>query len=259
MGAPRASFGAGEMLAEMDAIGVDRAVIVPPVWAGDENDTALAAAAAHPGRFSVMGRFDPFAPGLRDRLERQLAQPQLLGFRMSGRWGSRPTAFMDALATNSLDEFWDACESLQVPVMCLTLQRPEVLGPVAERHPHLTLIVDHMAGADPSSREGADAVLQSLVELARHPGVHVKVSGVPNRSEEPFPFVDMHPVVRSIYDSFGVDRMIWAADITQLTRNTYAECLRVWQEGIPFLTGADRAAILGGTAARALNWPETMD
>jgi predicted TIM-barrel fold metal-dependent hydrolase len=259
MAAPRASFSAAEMLAEMDAIGVGRAVIVPPVWAGDENDTALAAARAHPGRFAVMGRFDPFAPRLRERLEAQVADPHLLGFRMSGRWGSRPRSFMDALAEDGLEDFGDACESLHVPVMCLTLQRPEVLGPVAERHPGLTLIVDHMAGVGPPSQDGADAVLRSLIDLARHPGVYVKVSGVPNRSREDFPFADMHPVVRAIYDSFGPQRMIWAADITQLTKNSYADCLRVWQEGIPFLSAADKEAILGGTAARALNWPETMD
>lgn len=259
MGAPRASFGAGEMLAEMNAIGVDRAVIVPPVWAGDENASALAAAKAHPGRFAVMGRFDPFAPLLRERLERELANSELLGFRMSGRWGSRPVSFMDALAEDALEDFWEACESLRVPVMCLTLQRPEVLEPVAERHPRLRLIVDHMAGAGPPSQDGAAAVLRSLVALGRHSGVHVKVSGVPNRSREGFPFTDMHSVVRAIYDGFGADRMIWAADITQLTKNTYAECLRAWQEGIPFLSSADREAVLGGTAARVLNWPETMD
>jgi hypothetical protein len=50
--------------------------------------------------------------------------------------------------------------------------------------------------------------------------------------------------------------MMWAADITQLTRNTYAECLRLWQEGLPFLSERDRDLILGGTAARVLKWPE---
>src|SRR5262245_2472914 len=37
-------FSAEEMLAEMDAAGVDRAIIVPPTWAGDSNDWALAMA-----------------------------------------------------------------------------------------------------------------------------------------------------------------------------------------------------------------------
>jgi predicted TIM-barrel fold metal-dependent hydrolase len=49
-------------LAEMDAAGVDRAVIVPPTWAGDSNDWALDLAAQYPKRFAVVGRFDAQAP-----------------------------------------------------------------------------------------------------------------------------------------------------------------------------------------------------
>ena len=259
MGASRESYSAEEMLAEMDAIGVDRAVVVPPVWAGDENDVALATATAYPGRFAVMGRFDPFAPMVRERVEREIGRPHLLGFRMSARWGTRDTTFMEALEGDEIEDFWDACEALELPVMCLTLRRPEALAPVAERHPNLTLIVDHMAGAGALSQEGAADLLASLTSLGRHPGVCVKVSGVPNRSQQAFPFEDMHPVVRAIYDSFGPERMLWAADITQLTKNTYGECLRVWQEGIPFLTAADKDAILGGTAARVLRWPESTN
>ena len=54
--------------------------------------------------------------------------------------------------------------------------------------------------------------------------------------------------------------MLWAADITQLTKgkNTYAECLRLWQEGLPFLSASDRDRILGGTAAEVLRWPESQ-
>ncbi|RYY87294.1 MAG: hypothetical protein EOO24_34925, partial [Comamonadaceae bacterium] len=60
--------GDAEMVDLMNAAGVHRAVIVPPSPAGDRNDTALEAAAQFPGRFVVMGRFDPTAPGARDRL-----------------------------------------------------------------------------------------------------------------------------------------------------------------------------------------------
>src|ERR1700716_3307815 len=51
-------FPAEEMLSEMDAAGVDRAIIVPPTWAGESNDWALEMAARYPKRFPVVGRFD---------------------------------------------------------------------------------------------------------------------------------------------------------------------------------------------------------
>ncbi len=49
-------LGKNELLREMDAAGVDRAIIVPPSWEGDRNDLAREAALLHPDRFAVMGR-----------------------------------------------------------------------------------------------------------------------------------------------------------------------------------------------------------
>jgi predicted TIM-barrel fold metal-dependent hydrolase len=49
-------LGTHDLLREMDAAGVDRAVIVPPSWEGGRNDLALAAARSDPDRYAVMGR-----------------------------------------------------------------------------------------------------------------------------------------------------------------------------------------------------------
>ena len=51
-------YSAEEMLAEMDAAGVDRAVIVPPTYVGEGNETALEVHQQYPKRFAIMGRFD---------------------------------------------------------------------------------------------------------------------------------------------------------------------------------------------------------
>src|SRR5947209_8606072 len=66
---------AAELLREMNAAGVDRAVLVPPTWEGDRNDLALAAALSHPERFAVMGRLDADAPGARALLPTWREQP----------------------------------------------------------------------------------------------------------------------------------------------------------------------------------------
>jgi predicted TIM-barrel fold metal-dependent hydrolase len=228
-------------------------VIVPPVWAGDQNDTAFAAADKYPGRFAIMGRFDPFAPGADARLAHWLDQPHMLGMRMSGRWGSRPQAVLDLIEDGSLDPFFATCERQGIPLMVLTMDRVSLLDRVAGKHPGLTLLVDHMSGVGPDTPQ----LLDALVALARYPKVCVKVGGGPNRSQEGYPFADMHSTLRRIYDSFGPRRLLWEADITQLHKNTYAECLRLWQEGLPFLSAEDKEWILGRTAAEVLNWPES--
>ncbi|MEZ4503000.1 MAG: amidohydrolase family protein [Dehalococcoidia bacterium] len=250
------SFTSPEMLGAMEAVGVDRAVIVPPVWAGEDNSPALEVAARHPGKFVVMGRLDPYDPASADRLEHWLEQPSMKGIRMSTRWGHTSTRMVDALDDPSLEWYWSACERLGIPLMLLTGAVPARLGPIAERHPNLTLIVDHLSTQRGETVEAAFASFEDLLGLASHPRVFVKVGNGPDRSREAFPFEDVHPYLRRVYDAFGARRMLWEADITQLTKNTYAECLRLWQEGLPFLSDDDREWILGGTAAAVLNWPE---
>ncbi|MGH7749869.1 MAG: hypothetical protein ACREQ5_34645, partial [Candidatus Dormibacteria bacterium] len=46
------------LLREMGEAGVDRAVLVPPLFEGHRNDYALEVAAARPGSFRVMARLD---------------------------------------------------------------------------------------------------------------------------------------------------------------------------------------------------------
>ena len=46
-------LGKDELLRDMDAAGVDHAIIVPPSWEGDRNDLAMEAALLHPDRFNV--------------------------------------------------------------------------------------------------------------------------------------------------------------------------------------------------------------
>ena len=60
-----APFTKDDLLREMNAAGVQGAILVTPMWEGIRNDLVLAAAQAHPDRFAVMGRLDPVAPASR--------------------------------------------------------------------------------------------------------------------------------------------------------------------------------------------------
>ena len=250
-------FSAEEMLGAMNAVGVDRSVIVPPVWAGENNAPALAAVAKYPGRFAIMGRFDPYAPGAEERLEHWLEQPGMLGIRMSGRWSTTPTLLRDALDDPTLEWYWSACERLGIAVAVLAGQVLPKLAPIAARHPDLAILIDHLGTRGGETVADAFSTFDDLAALARYPRVYMKGGTGPNNSREAYPFTDVHPYLRRIRDAFGADRMMWEADITQLgMKNTYAECVRLWQEGLPFLTENEKEWILGRTAAEVLRWPE---
>jgi predicted TIM-barrel fold metal-dependent hydrolase len=241
---------AERFISEMDAAGVDRAVIVPPSWVGENNDEAIEAAAKYPRRFAVMGRFDPKRPDAFQALAAWRQQPYMLGIRLTLFRG-----FEAWLEDGTLSDFWPACERLGIPVMALTPGAAGRLEPVAARHPGLTLIMDHMA-ADLSARGGqAFAALDQLLALAAYPRVFVKVSSAPCFSDEPYPFADIYPYLRQIYDAFGPQRLMWGADFSRLT-STYSECLEHFRSGLDFLSEDDKEWILGRTLAESLEWPE---
>jgi L-fuconolactonase len=129
---------ADELLREMNAAGVDRAVLVPPFLDGDCNDLALAAARAHPTRFAVMGRVDLENPESRKLIATWRDEPGMLGFRYSFH---RP-AIAALLAEDRVDWLWQEAQKAGVPVMVHVAH--EVLhhvARVARRFPDLRLIL----------------------------------------------------------------------------------------------------------------------
>ncbi len=250
------AFTGEQMLEAMDDAGVDRAVIVPPIWQHDDQRASFETAAQAPDRFKIMGRFDPYGPDAATRIHGWLEQPNMVGMRLAFlKWNDGGVLVGDVLDDRSLDWFWAECETQGVPIACLTQASVAGLGPIAARHPRLRLIVDHLASVAGDTVGESFRALDDLLALAELPNVYVKVSDAPNRSKEPYPFRDVHDVVARVRDAFGAQRMMWAVDITQIGDLRYLDCLRLWQEGIPFLSDEEREWILGGTAAEVLSWP----
>jgi predicted TIM-barrel fold metal-dependent hydrolase len=240
-----------DALAQLDAAGVDRAILVPPSWTGMDNSYALEAAAAHPDRFAVMGQFDFEWPDAKERLWNWRDQPGMLGIR---------PVFANEKALRLLNDpdnewFWEICEETGVPLMCFIFGNLKRLNEIAGRHPGLIAVVDH-AGRNPRGErdEAAWADLIDLLALARHPNIAVKVSSLPCFTTQPYPYPNLHSPIRAIYDAFGPQRMIWGSDITRLTV-PYDDNLRLFQKGLDFLTEDDKSWILAGTAARVCSWP----
>lgn len=245
---------APEMLAEMDKAGVARAVIVPPSPAGDHNDIGLAAAARYPDRFTVMGRFNPKAPGARDMLQGWLKQPGMSGIRMT----FHKPKWSPWLDDGSIDWFWADCEKLGIPLMLLIPNRLDAVGKVAERHPGLTLIVDHMGRRSERRDDACFADLDVLLALARNANVSVKTSAAPCYDSGGYPFSRITPYLQQIFDTFGPRRMFWGSDFSRLPCS-YSECVDHFLYELDFLRGEDKALVMGGALSQALRWPEPAE
>ncbi|MBI4203970.1 MAG: amidohydrolase family protein, partial [Betaproteobacteria bacterium] len=189
-------LGKDELLREMDAAGVDRVIIVPPSWEGERNDLALASARAHPDRFAVMGRLDTEASGARECIKSWRQQPGMLGLRFTFH---RPN-LMAPLTEGRTDWLWSEAERAGVPIMVL-VSHPMVhlIDRVAERHPALKLVMDHL-GLTSGKDEEAFRDLDKLLEIARRPNVAVKASALPCFTNDVYPYRRLHPYLRRVYD-----------------------------------------------------------
>jgi predicted TIM-barrel fold metal-dependent hydrolase len=240
-------FTAERLLPMMDEAGVERVIIVPPMWPGDRNDYAIEVAQRYPGRFGITGRISLDDPASPARLQTWKQQPGMLGVRMTfiGK-GAAP------LSDGSADWFWLAAEKAGVPVTFLAPADMPKFATIAERHPELTLIIDHISMAAGASND--DAVAQSIA-LAKYPNVSVKMKSGPQYSKEAYPYRDLLPLFKRTFDAFGPQRCYWETDMTQtFDKVSYKQRITHFTEELNFLSEEDKDWLMGRAILARLNW-----
>lgn len=234
----------------MDEAGVDRVVVVPP-GLNDSNSYALEAARRYPGRFAVMGRIPLQDPKSAALLPRWKQQQGMLGVRVT--FLGKEAAW---LADGTADWFWPAAEKAGLPVMFLAFGMVDKFGPIAQRHPGLNLIIDHMGVNNAIAKEGRTAeVIGHAVALAKYPNVSIKMSNLPNVSLEPYPFRDLTPHLRRVFDAYGPRRCHWGTDVTNgLARANWRQRLTHFTEELTFMSESDKDWVLGRAILERLKW-----
>jgi predicted TIM-barrel fold metal-dependent hydrolase len=243
------ALSAETLLGEMDEAGVNAAVIQPPAWDATSNEVAVEAARRHPDRFAVMGWFALDRPDGRALVRGWKARPGMLGLRLTfaePRQQSWPS-------DGTLDWLWPEAERAGIPVALAAANFLPVVGEIAERHPGLRLLVDHLGMKLRAKDEAAFANLPQLLALARHENVAVKATAVPSYSSEPYPYRNIHPYLRRIYEAFGPARLFWGSDITRMPCS-WRQCLTLFTEELAWLTAHDKEQIMGSALCDWIGW-----
>jgi len=236
----------------MDEAGVERAVIVPPSWIGDRNDYAFEAVQRYPKRFAVMGRVplqDPKAAAL---LPKWKEQPGMLGVRVTF---NSPTT-LGWLKDGTADWFWPAVEKAGLPVMFLASMQGPAFARIAERHPQLSLIVDHMGVLSAVAHAGRTGeAIEHTLSLAKFPNVSVKLSSAPLMSRQSYPFADMTPHIQALFDAYGPRRCYWGTDITNsFDKATWRQRVTHFTETLTFMSEEDKDWVMGRGLIERLKW-----
>jgi predicted TIM-barrel fold metal-dependent hydrolase len=206
----------------------------------------MAAARQHPDRLAILGHFPLDQPRSLDDWK---DQPGMLGLRFALLQPHQRAWWTDG----TMDWLWPAAERAGLPVALLAGEFMPIVGRVAEQHPGLKLIVDHLGRVGGTKDEAAFASLPEMLALARFPNVAVKATGAPSYSSQAYPYRNIHPYLRQIYDAFGPERMFWGTDITRMPCS-WRQCVTLFTQELPWLTEQDKELIMGRAIYQWLGW-----
>ena len=128
-----------------------------------------------------------------------------------------------------------------------------MVGQVAERHPGLKLIVDHMGRPSGPQNTTTWESLPDLLALAKYPNVAVKATGAPSYSSDSYPYNDIHDYIHQIFDAFGPNRTFWGTDITRMPC-PWRQCISLFTEELPWLSESDKELVMGRAVCEWLDW-----
>jgi predicted TIM-barrel fold metal-dependent hydrolase len=159
------------------------------------------------------------------------------------------------LTEGRMDWLWDEAERHGIPIMVLVPHSlTHLIDRVAERHPDLKLVMDHLALTRNTKDEEAFRALDNLLALAKRANVAVKASALPCFTNDVYPYRRLHPHIRRVYDAFGPRRMFWGTDFSRLPCS-YRQAVTMFTEEIPWLSAEDKTWIMGRAVCEWLGWP----
>jgi len=242
-------FSADQLLKEMDAAGVARAVLAPPGFDGARNDLVLAAAQAHPDRFCCVGALDIHAPEAPRIVETWQNNPGMRGLRLNFARDLAPS-----LEGQQLDWLWKSAEKAGAPIMILVPHlKLQLLDRIAKSHPALKFSLVHMGLETGSKDETSFRHVDRLLDMARNPNVCINASALPLYTDDPYPHRALHAHLKNIFAAFGPKRVFWGTDFTRL-RCTYREAVSMFADEMPWLSKEDKTWIMGRALCEWLEW-----
>ncbi|MBI5929724.1 MAG: amidohydrolase [Chloroflexi bacterium] len=240
-----------ELLADyMAEYGVDRAVLVQPLFPGVDNSYIADCAAADPHKYAAVCVVDSSQPDAADQLEYWVTERGCKGLRLRPNMSDEEHIF----GTPPTYPLWQQAAKLGIAINIVA--RPQHIPKIRhllEQFPTVPTIIDHMA--HPQVSDGVQSPdFQALLHLAQFKNISIKPTGYYYFSAQRYPYTDCWDFFRAIYDHFGAERLIWGSDFPHVLLKTgYRRSLLMQERVFPFLTPTDLRLMMGENALR-LYW-----
>ena len=243
-----------QMVAEMDAAGVDGAILVSAftMYRYDAS-YALEVHKRHPGRFALVKPVDPADPGVADVIADWKRTPGAVGVRM--------LLVRSGLATDpadpGLNQVLATAARHSLPANLHIAGRLDQGIELIRRNPDTQIIVDHLGLVQPHEPPVPAepwAELPKVLTLAACKNVAIKITGACTLSREPYPYNDIWDPVCRVIDAFGIDRCLWGTDWTRavnlLTFKQGVDAFRATNR----ISDSDKVKLMGANTARLYGW-----
>jgi L-fuconolactonase len=242
-----------EMVAAMDAVGVDGAIFIS-AFSMYQYDASYAVHVqqAHPSRFALVKPVNPDDPAVADVIADWKATPGTVGIRIM-----MPKDAAREPNDPGLDRILRAAQRHDLPVNMLCWGNLETGTAIVDRHPETRFIIDHLGIVQPHAPPAAPqpwADLPKVLELATRANAVIKVSGACTLSHAGYPYADIWDPLARVFDAWGFERCLWGTDWTRAFANLS------YEQGVePFrlserLNDSERAMLMGGACAKAYDW-----
>lgn len=228
---------------------IDQTVLVQAAQTVAETDFLLDLAESDASIAGVVGWLDMDDPGFAAQFHRYASNRKFIGVRPmlqeieDDRWILRPQV-LESLRIVAESDF---------PFEFLTFPRHlPFVGEVLARVPGLRAVVDHIS--KPEIRSGKlEPWKTGMAELARHPNLHCKLSGMITEADQTrWAVDDLRPYVEHVAECFGVERVMFGSDWPVcLLAGSYDRVIGALDEILsPQLNQASRSKVFGENAAR---------
>jgi predicted TIM-barrel fold metal-dependent hydrolase len=234
------------LLATMDRLGVQHAILVQPSVYGSDHRFLLDAVRNRPDRFLPVGLVDPAQPNLASVAD-SLVHEGCVGLRVN------LSLDLQRAETQATASEWADLDALGVPI-CLraTPAHHDLVVGILTRHPRLQLVVDHLGL--PDAAESNQTVLW-LAQLAHFERCQLKIAGLEALSHTTSPYRDVWPLVEAALGLFGSARLLWGSDYPNVDPIVgYSDAIQAI-ESMPFLSTTDRDRLMARTSLELWDLP----
>ena len=237
------------LVADMDALGIDRALLVQTFFTyGTDNRYMIDAAARFPGRFQTVCVIDQMAPNAPEVLTELVTKHGVAGLRLMPKGHAEGVLWHEQTFP-----LWQRAGELGIPIT-VAAELPHLPGmpAIVERFPQVKVALEHMWALE-LDPPGFDSI-QPIFALAPFPNVYLKLC--PNNSHA---IRAAKTTARAFFDPlierFGIERMMFGSNYPAHSHRfgNLAARLRIMQEDFAGFSAEERRWFFAETSFSL--WP----